>query len=373
MDKTNRSTSRRNFLKGVVINGAVLSAVPLGVLGSESTTPAPAKRAKGPRLPLKIYLNTRAGYFYKDPVGAEYMDKIKKISPEISTTEDEKDIPEVNAWLGPIRAEQFNKASNLSWVHSTSAGVEHYLFPEMIESDVLLTNAKGCFAPSIAEHTFGMLFALTHNIGAQIKNMAEGKWQGVPMDEVFELKGLTIGIVGLGGIGSQIARRARAMDMNVIAVDIVPKYTEQIGDICDEVRLIQNDGLSWLVPNSDVVVLSCPHTKVSEGMFGSKEFGMLKKTAYFINVCRGKVVQTPALVDALKSGQMAGACLDVTDPEPLPPDHELWSYPNVIITSHISARSQFNTQRSYDVYVENVSRYVNELPMLNKVDKELGF
>jgi phosphoglycerate dehydrogenase-like enzyme len=243
----------------------------------------------------------------------------------------------------------------------------------MIESDVLLTNAKGCYGPCIAEHTFGLLFTLTRNIGAQTRNMSQGKWQGVGMDEAFEMKGKTVGIVGLGGIGSQVARRARAMDMKVIAVDIVAKYKEQIGDICDEIRLVQDDGLSWLLPNSDVIVIAAPHTKASEGMMGSEQFGMMKKSAYFINVARGKLVKTPALVSALESGNIAGAGLDVTDPEPLPSDHKLWTFPNVIITAHIAARSQFNRERLYEVFTENVYRFVNDFPMMNMVDKELGF
>jgi phosphoglycerate dehydrogenase-like enzyme len=373
MENTNKSPSRRNFLKGVVLNSAALSAIPMGVLASDSFSPGPFMQDKQPRLPLKIYLNTRAGYFYRDPVGAEVSKKIRKISPEISLVDDEQAMGEVNAWYGPINSKQLKMAPNLAWVHSTSAGVEHYLFPEMVESDVILTNAKGCFAPAIAEHTFGLLFALTRNIADQTRNMAEGNWQGVEMDKIFEMKGRTIGIVGLGGIGSQVARRARAMDMKVIAVDIVPKYKEQIGDMCDEVRLVQDNGLNWLLPKSDVVLISAPHTKVSEGMIGAEQFGMMKKTAYFINVARGKIVNTPALVNALQTGQITGAGLDVTDPEPLPSDHELWRMPNVIITSHIAARSQFNRERSNEVFVENVYRYVNELPMLNMVDKELGF
>jgi phosphoglycerate dehydrogenase-like enzyme len=108
-------------------------------------------------------------------------------------------------------------------------------------------------------------------------------------------------------------------------------------------------------------------------MIGAEQFGMMKKSAYFLNVSRGKLVKTPALLDALKSGQIAGAGLDVVDPEPLPADHELWTLPNVIITSHISARSQYNLPRLYEVFVENVYRYVNEFPLLNVVDQELGF
>ena len=365
MKNTNKSFSRRNFIKGVAINAAALSAIPIGVLGSDSSSPGLLNNNKAPRLPLRIMM--------KSGLSDPFREKLMKISPEIQLLENDQAIGEVNAWFGSISIKQFNSATNLRWIHSTSAGVENYLFPEIVQSDVIMTNAKGCFAPAIAEHTFGLLFALTRNIVGQARNMSQGNWQGVPMDSVFEMKGMTIGIVGLGGIGSQVARRARAMDMRVIAVDIMPKYKEQIGDICDEVRLVQEDGLSWLLPNSDVVLISAPHTKVSEGMIGAEQFGMMKKSAYFINVCRGKLVKTPALLDALKSGKIAGAGLDVTDPEPLPSDHELWTLPNVIITSHISARSQYNLARLYEVFVENVYRYVNDFPMLNVVNKEMGF
>jgi phosphoglycerate dehydrogenase-like enzyme len=203
--------------------------------------------------------------------------------------------------------------------------------------------------------------------------MSQGKWEGVSINDAFEMKGKTLGIVGLGGIGSQVARRARAMDMRVIALDIVPKYREQIGDICDEVRLVQDKGLPWLLPQSDVILMSTPHTRVSEGMIGKEQFGMMKKSAYFINVARGKLVKTPDLLEALKSGLIAGAGLDVTDPEPLPSGHELWTLPNVVITPHIAARSAASISRLYEVFTENVYRYFHGLPMLNIVNKEMGF
>ena len=365
MNKTNKSPSRRVFIKEVVINAAALSAVPIGLLGNKSISPDPLSKAEVPRLPLRIMM--RSG------VPDSFREKLMKISPQISLVENTQSAGEVNAWHGSISKEQFTKAPNIKWVHSSSAGVENYLFPEMVNSDVILTNSKGCFAPCMAEHAFGLLFSLTRNLVVQNRNMLQGKWQGATMESVFELKGMTMGIIGLGGIGSQVARRARAMDMKVIAVDIVPKYKEQLGDLCDEIKLVQEGGLSWLIPRSDVIVLSAPHTKVSEGMFGPEQFGMMKKSAYFINICRGKLVKTPALLDALKSGKIAGAGLDVTDPEPLPSDHELWKLPNVIISAHMSGRSQFNPIRLAEVFVENVYRYVNELPMLNIVDKEMGF
>ena len=282
-----------------------------------------------------------------------------------------QEIENIQVWYGRISQAQFSGAKNLGWVQSPSAGVESYMFPELIDSEVILTNAKGCYGPAIGDHTMGLMFSLTRKMVSQTRNMLNGNWQGE--SDMVELKDMTMGIVGLGGIGSQVARRARAMDMRVIAVDIVPKYKEQIGDICDEVRLIQDDNLPWLLSNSEVVVSAVPHTKLSEGMFGQAEFDAMKDGAYFINVSRGKVVQTNELVSALKSGKLAGAGLDVTDPEPLPADHALWKMENVIITSHIAARSQFSFDRMQTVFVENVHRYIEGLPLLNQVDKEAGF
>ena len=366
MKNRTKLNSRRSFLKGFVANGAALSALPLASYGRiHEDRPGADRNDKLPRLPLKIMLWSG--------LSEAHLNELKAVSPEISiyTRDNADQLEEADAWFGGISEDQFQKAKKLRWVQSPSAGVEYYLFPSFMESDVILTNAKGCYGPAIGEHTIGLLFSLTRQMVSQVRNMREGKWQG--SGNMLEMKGMTLGIVGLGGIGSQIARRARAMDMKVIAVDIVPKYKEQIGDICDEVRLVQDEGLEWMLPHADVVVSAAPHTKTSEGMFGPEQFAMMKKGAYFINVSRGKLVQTPALLSALKTGQLAGAGLDVTDPEPLPPDHELWDQSNVIITSHISGRSQYSSVRMQDVFVENVHRFVNGFPMLNLVDKKMGF
>ena len=365
MKKTDKSFSRRNFIKGAALNAAALSAMPIGIFGDDSVFKGPYVVTNAPRLPLRIMMKSRL----PDPL----LEKLKNISPQIQIDNDDNATGEVDVWFGGLNSKQFNSAVNLKWFQSHSAGIEEYLWPEMIQRDVIMTSAKGCFAPAIAEHTFGLLFALTRNIAGQIRNMSQGKWQGVPMDKMFEMKGKTLGIVGLGGIGSQVARRAKAMDMHVIAVDIVPKYKEQIGDICEEFRHVHGEGLSWLLKSSDVILISAPFTKVSEGMIGAEQFDMMKKSAYFINVSRGRLVKTPALLDALKSGKIAGAGLDVVDPEPLPADHELWTLPNVVITSHISARSQHNMPRLYEVFIENVYRYVNGFPLINVVNKEMGF
>ncbi len=366
MKNETQINSRRNFLKGALVNGAALSAIPLVSYGhAQNPKPTRFDEDKIPRLPLKIMMRTG--------LSDEYMHKLKAVSPDISTyaQEDTDQTAEVDIWFGGINENQFKNAKKLRWVQSSSAGVEYYLFPSLVESDVMLTNAKGCYGPAIGEHTIGLLFSLTRKMASQVRNMQNGSWQRE--ENMVEMKGKTIGIVGLGGIGSQVARRARAMDMKIIAVDIVPKYKEQIGDICDEIRLVQDDGLEWLLPNADVVVSAAPHTKISEGMFGPDQFELMKKGSFFINVSRGKLVQTPALLSALKSEHLAGAGLDVTDPEPLPSDHELWKQSNVIITSHIAARSQHSYDRMNEVFVENVHRYIHGYPLLNQVDKEMGF
>jgi phosphoglycerate dehydrogenase-like enzyme len=201
--------------------------------------------------------------------------------------------------------------------------------------------------------------------------MRQHKWGG--SGDQVEMKHLTMGIVGFGGIGRQIARRARAMDMRIVAADIQGFYREQIGDICDEMLHVQQGGLKRLLEQSDVVVSAAPHTPLSEGMFGPEQFQQMKKGSFFINVSRGKLMDTDALQAALESGHLAGAGLDVTNPEPLPDDHPLWDFENVTITSHISGRSQHSWERLQSVFVENVKRYVYGMPMVNLVDKEAGF
>ena len=371
MKTKDKQQSRRTFLKGAVVNSAVLSTIPAMALGNSenNSNSLSFEEDKVPRLPLKIYLSTS--------LEDQFASDIKSLSNEITLLERMEDdaleahLPEVDVWFGYLSKEQFLKAKSLKWIQCPSAGVEPFMFPELINSPVLLTNAKGCYGPAIGEHTIGLLLTLTRQLANQTRNMANGKWDR--QGKMVEMKGKTMGIVGFGGIGSQVARRARAMDMNIIAVDIVPKYKEQIGDICNDIRLVQDGGLEWLMKNSDVVVSAAPHTKHSEGMFDKKQFNLMKPGSYFINVSRGKLVKTDDLVSVLKSGHLAGAGLDVTDPEPLPADHELWNFSNVIITSHISGQSQYSYHRMYSVFTENVDRFIKGLPLLNSVDKVAGF
>ena len=359
-EATGDSISRRSLLGEV---GLVAAGLSIGALARDTAGAAETSAPPRPRLPLRIFAEGRL----KDANAA----RIAAISPQIALLRDRKqwadELPTIDVIFGSISRDDFPKAKMLRWVQTGSAGVESICYPELVSSDVVLTNAKGSYAPAIAEHVFALLLGLTRGVVAHAR---QNQWGS--RKSPVELREMTMGIVGLGGIGRQTARRAKAFDMHVIAVDAEPMYAPPRYAMVDEVGLVQ-DGLDDLLKRSDVVVCAAPLTSRSKGMFGEQQFAAMKEGAYFINVSRGKLVQTDALLSALKSGHLAGAGMDVTDPEPLPADHPLWQQPNAIITSHIAGQSQYSTQRVNDVFVENVRRYVNDLPMLNIVDKQKGY
>ena len=271
---------------------------------------------------------------------------------------------------GGDRSRQIIQAGKkLRWVHSTSAGVEKIAWiPELKDSDILLTNAKIFQGPEIADHAFGLLLTLTRNLKQYNRRMDEG-WERVTPDlPIIELRRKTMLIVGLGGIGTQIAQRASAFDMRVLGVD--PKDIPLMHIV---ERVVRPDQLHEVLPQADVVVSSVPHTAASEGMFGKKEFALMKDGVYFVNVSRGKVVQTGALVEALRSGKVRAAGLDVTNPEPLPKGHPLWKMNNIIITPHIATVSVQSRTRLLELIRSNIERFVTGKPMLNVVNKAAGY
>lgn len=367
-DEKKARFSRRHMLGGVGV--ALASAAGADYLSKSKTNPAtPVPEA--PTLPLRIAL--RAG------LSPEKLAELSAINPQISVVAAESDadwqriLPEANVLFGSLSQQDLARATKLRWIQYAAAGVEEILFPELVNSPVVLTNAKGCYAPEISEHVFGLLFGLTRGIARQVRLMREGKWDGDGRGELIELRGMTMGIIGFGGIGRETARRAKAMDMRVVAADIQAMHPEQVGHLADEIHLVDGGGLKRVLSQSDMVVCAAPRTKRSEGMLGENEFAAMKTGAYFINVSRGKLVVTPALIKALTDKKLSGAGLDVTDPEPLPSDHALWKMPNVIITSHTAGQSQHAWERTQNVFLENVRRYIEGLPLLNVVDKQAGF
>jgi phosphoglycerate dehydrogenase-like enzyme len=211
------------------------------------------------------------------------------------------------------------------------------------------------------------MLALARGIPRYALQTQQHQWRVV--EGLNEISGMTLGVVGLGGIGTETARRAHfGFNMTVLAVDPKPLPKP---DFVAELHSLE--WLPQMASRADILMSAAPHTRVSEGMLNESVFRAMKKSAYFINMSRGKLVDTPALVRALKEGWIAGAGLDVAYREPLPPDDELWTAPNLIITCHSSGTSPKVQARVLELFTENVRRYVAGLPLLNVVDKRRGY
>jgi phosphoglycerate dehydrogenase-like enzyme len=280
--------------------------------------------------------------------------------------------PEVHGIDGRYcSSELLQAAPELCWVQSSSAGVERYLaVPELRDSDrIVLTNMQAVHGPTIADHAFAMLLVLTRDLVYYVDPAQRGTWNRRGSGtEPIALEGRTLLVVGLGGIGSEVAQRGKGFGMRVLATrrsdTPPPPYVDRQG---------RPDSLLEMLPEADVVALCVPLTNETQGMIGARELEAFKPGAYLVNVGRGKLVDTEALMAALEDGRLAGACLDVTDPEPLPPDHPLWDMPNVVITPHMSSRSALTAERWRAIYVENLRRFGAGEPLLNVVDKQAGY
>jgi phosphoglycerate dehydrogenase-like enzyme len=277
-------------------------------------------------------------------------------------------LPEVDVIFGSINAEMFAKAKKLRWLQATEAGMDKLLFPELINSPVVVTNMQRVFAPAISETAIGMLLALTRGFNRYFfPQFQQRKWEFHP--DLVEIDGMTMGVVGLGGLGSATAMRAHyGFNMKILAVDPKPMPKPAFVD-----TLREPNWLMEMVPQVDVLVSAAPATRLTEGLFNEKVFRSMKKTAYFLNISRGTLVDEAALVRALKEGWIAGAGIDVAKEEPLPSSHAFWDCPNLIITCHTAGFSPQRRVRLVALLAENVRRYANGLPLMNVVDKQRGY
>lgn len=271
--------------------------------------------------------------------------------------------------IGACNPDVIAAAPRLQWVQQYGSGAERCLaVPEVGSGQVVMTNMQKMSSPVIAEHSIAMMLALGRGLPQFAKNMSEGRWERRPEAVRFaSVDGQTMLVVGLGGIGTETARRAAALGMTVYATRNSsregPEFVEYVG---------LSDELFELAGKADVIVNALPLTPSTTGLFDAEFFAAAKPGALFISVGRGKSTVTDDLVAALRGGQIGGAGLDVTDPEPLPADHALWQLPNVIITPHISG-SASNRQRHQAVVNENLRRFLNGDALLNVVDPEKGY
>lgn len=297
-------------------------------------------------------------------------------SAEVVAVEDAQDamkhIGDADALMGILTQELVNAGKKLKWIQVYSAGVDRYRFPELIDSDITLTNCKILQGPNIADHAFALLLPLTRKITHARAYQEKEEWARDhfrrPENRPIELSGKTALIIGLGGIGTQIAQRAHGFGMRVIGVD--PKDIPIMSFVEATYR---PDHLDELIPEADVIFMSAPHTPKSERMLGAKQFELMKRGAYFVAVSRGKTYDMSGLVKALDEKRLAGAGVDVTDPEPLPTGHALWKFDNVIITPHIAGQSDVVWTRRMAVLKENLQRFVEGRPLIHVVNKQEGY
>jgi phosphoglycerate dehydrogenase-like enzyme len=280
-------------------------------------------------------------------------------------------LDDADVYLGICNETILEHSASVRWLQNYSAGVDKCVKSPLVhERDFLLTNMQRIYGPGIAEHVIGLTYMLSRKLHVFHDRQQEKKWdrKAVERTSMWELQGRTMLVVGLGGIGTQVAKRAHGLGMRVIAT----RNSSRKGpDYVDYVGL--SDELHKLAAEADVVVNSTPLTPSTTGLFDKAFFAAMKPGAYFINVGRGQSVVTGDLVEALNAGRIGGAGLDVQDPEPLPPEHPLWSARNVVITPHISAGSDEQMQRFWLLVRENLRRYVNGERMLNVVDIKRGY
>lgn len=319
--------------------------------------------------PKRILVRTVFGPQILEPLRA--MAPGVELVPVNSVEEAVKAAPGAQAVIGYCDQSLFDNAAQLHWVQVYFAGVENCVSLPGMQTGVVLSNGQRLSSPTIGDHVIALTYALVRGIDMFHGNQAKGKWARSSSDALRsfgELSGRTMLVVGLGGIGSQVAQRAHALGMRVLATRGSrregPDYVEYVGLAHEAVKLAER---------ADVVVNAAPLTDATRGMFNKAFFAAMKPEAYFISVGRGQSTVTADLLEALRDGQIAGAGLDVTDPEPLPADHPLWTTPRVIITPHVAAISTETIGRIQALVAENLRRYVAGEPLLSVVDVKRGY
>jgi phosphoglycerate dehydrogenase-like enzyme len=289
-----------------------------------------------------------------------------------------QEIGDADGFIGTITPEMVRAGKKLRWTQIMSAGVENVLYKSgpdatpnrefgaaLRDSPIVLTNNQIVQGPEIADHALAMLLYLTRRLydpAWTSPGRSPGQYPGI------ELRGRTAVVIGVGGIGTQISFRAWAFGMNVIGVD-----PEDIPFMPVIQRVVKPDQLNEVLPLADVVFISAPHTPMSHKMMGPAQFELMKKGSYFIAVSRGGIYDLPSLVKGLDSQKLAGAGVDVTDPEPLPKDNALWKFKNAVITPHIAGRSDKDHARMVGTIKDNIKRFAEDMPLINVVDKQKGY
>ena len=310
----------------------------------------------------------------------------------------DREIPDADIFAGwSLRPQQLVAARKLRWIHATAAGVSQLLTPELVASDIVVTNSRTIQGPIVAEHVIAVVLALAKGLPGAIRYQDRHEWAQKQLwqqpPRLREISGATLGLVGFGTIARETARRALALGMKVIAVREHPEHgtapgrelasTQSHADAdfnsavlqfgSSAVRILGLDSLDELLRASDYVVLTAPETPRTAGLINAARLAQMRPDAFLINVSRGSLLDEAALVDALRSRRIAGASLDVFQTEPLPADSPLWDAPNLLLTPHTAAVVDGLWERHYALIAENVRRFLAGRPLLNLVDKQKGY
>ena len=278
-------------------------------------------------------------------------------------------LPTADIFIGhakvPVNWDRVLESGRLQWIQSSAAGLDHCLVPGVISSDIVVSSASGLFAPQVAEQTFSLLFGLLRKAPLFFRAEAKREFVRLPTDD---LRGKTVGIVGMGGNGRMLARMLAPWDIKLVGTDYFPV------DVPRELSAFWSaDDLDNLLETSDIVILTLPLNAQTRGIFDARRFRRMRRGALLINVARGAVVVEEDLVEALKSGQLSGAGLDVTEVEPLSSESALWDDPKVMISPHVGAQSSRRVDDTTDFACLNLQRFLGGDEPYNRVDKDLGF
>ncbi len=309
------------------------------------------------------------------PVQPNHIEQIQSVVPSAEVVNAsqqaiDREILDADIFCGhakekPLPWEAVVRQGRLKWVQSSAAGMDHCLAPSVVESEIVVTSASGLFADQVAEQTLALLFGLLRSLPVFFRAAEAREFIRRPTDD---LHGKTVGIIGFGGNGRRLAQLLAPFRTRILATDVFPI------DKPDHVEsLLPPEQLDEVLSQSDIVILCVPLNGQTRGMIDAGRLKAMKAGSYLINVARGPVVVEADLVEALDAGHLKGAGLDVTEVEPLPELSRLWELPNVLITPHVGAQSSRRVDDTTNLFVKNLQRFFSEQPLLNLVNKELGF
>lgn len=277
---------------------------------------------------------------------------------------------EVQVTYGPdVTAERLDKMPALKWIHVMQSGLNSIPFNELIKRGIILTSSKGINSVTIAEYTIGMMLNIIRNSFVYYDAQKRNEWD--VNTNLDELKGKTLGILGYGSVGVELAKRAKPFDMKIIATK--RNFEENLMNVD---KIVKMEDVEYIFKESDFVISLLPETPETKGLIGEKEIAMMKSTACLINVSRSRIVDESALVKALENGTIGSAVLDVFDEEPLPENNKLWNVKNLLITPHIAGDRHPNYKtRAFEILFENLKKYTNNKQdeMINIIDKSQGY